>query len=160
MIIALKIRGYSGQGFGSGFIKWFTFAGKEGAAHVSLVFVFRGGEEEEFEAIQGAGVIRHPPTAGKSFREFVVPVTEMQMLNAHILACSLVGCGYDWKGIWGFLRRKKAHDLLKWFCSELVSYILYKIGYPLSRRKPYQETPASICDTLRIEEVADSSGVA
>lgn len=147
-MIKLYVRGYNGQGFGSGFIRWFTFGTY---SHVSLRFVIDG-IDEEIESIQGSGVIRHKPYSHdeKSFDEFVVPCSDVQVLDAHINVLSLIGSKYDLAGIWGFMRRKNNHDPYKWFCSELVAYALYKIGYPISRREPYRETPTSVMESLRI----------
>jgi len=141
------IRGYEGAGFGSGFIKRFTFGRY---SHVSLVFDM-GYAVEEIEAIQGAGVIRHPPYTHdeKVFDEMYVPLTQEQVIEAHMTAGSLVSARYDWAGIWGFMRRKKAHNPERWFCSELCAYVLLKAGYPLSRREPYRETPSSCMESLR-----------
>lgn len=144
----LYVRGYNGQGFGSGFIRWFTF-GKY--SHVSLRFDM-GDYEEEIEAIQGRGVVRHAPYTHdeKDFEEMVVPISDTQSIEAHIIAASLVGSKYDWKGIYGFVVRKKRHSPEKWSCQEIVAYVLLKVGYPLSRREPYRETPTSIMESFRI----------
>ena len=144
------VRGYKGAGFGSWFIKKFTFGEY---SHVSMVFQI-GHVYEEIEAIQGRGVIRHEPYAydEKDFDELTVPLTEEQVLTAHIEACSLVGSAYDWKGVFGFVVRKTKHNIFKWFCSEADAYVLYKANYPLSRREPYRETPSSVMESLRLLE--------
>jgi len=146
-ITKVEVRGYKGVGAGSGFIKWFTFSLNE-VTHVSIVFYFSDGQVVEIEAIQGKGVIIHRPTVGKEFIVRVADLSEQQSWEAYQLAQSLIGSDYDWKGIWGFVRRKKKHDEFKWFCSELVAYILWRVGLPLSRRKPFQETPATVTDSL------------
>lgn len=146
--ISLSVRGYKGQGFGSGFIKRFTFGEY---SHVSLVFRMHG-REEEFESIQGKGVITHPPHSAedKEFVELAVPMNEEQVVNAHITAMSLLGAKYDWAGVWGFVRRKKRHSPDKWFCSEYVGYVLFKSTYPVSRREPYRETPSTVMESYQI----------
>ena len=150
------VRAYNGQGFGSGFIKRFTFGD---FSHVSLVFEICE-TYEEIESIQGKGVIRHRPYShkDKDFVEFQVPLTEEQVFTAHIEACTLVGASYDYKGIWGFMVRKDRHSKDRFFCSEFVAYVLLKCGYPLSRREPYRETPTSIAETLRIFAPVEESG--
>ena len=145
----LLVRGYNGQGFGSGFIRWFTFGSY---SHVSLVF--EGHDSDlEVEAIQGKGVIYHAPHGHeeKSFDEFVVDLTDEQITTAKCVALGLEGAEYDWKGIWGFLRKKKRHSEEKWFCSELVAYALWKAGRPVSRREPWRETPTSVCESFVLE---------
>lgn len=144
----MYVRGYNGQGFGSGFIRWFTFGNY---SHVSMVFHDHD-EHVEVESIQGEGVIRHDPYKlnEKDFDEFVVPISELQAIDAKIIACGLLGAKYDWQGIWGFLRKKKRHSEEKWFCSEIVAYVLYKVGHPLSRREPYRETPTSVMESFQI----------
>lgn len=143
----LFVRGYDGQGFGSGAIKWFTFGD---ISHVSLVFEFTDGSEEEFESIQGKGVCNHLPTTGKRFQLFSVPLTVDQIETAYENTLVIHG-KYDWAGIWGFMVRKRRHSPSKWFCSEYVAYVLWKAGYALSRRDPYRETPSSVCESLRIK---------
>jgi len=143
------LRGYNGQGFGSDFIKRFTFGSY---SHVSLVFDMGNGRVEEIEALQGKGVVRHAPNSADEFvfDEMMVPLTQEQVLEAHECAGSLVGDGYDWLGVFGFIRRKKMHNPDKWFCSELCAYVLYKCGYPLSRRDPYRETPTTCMESMRV----------
>ena len=145
----LLVRGYKGEGFGSGFIKRFTFGNY---SHVSFVFDLND-MVEEIEAIQGKGVIRHKPKEDAAFDELVVSLTEEQILDAHIWAVGLLDAKYDWKGIWGFMRRKNKHNIDKWFCSELVAYVLMKVGHPLSRREPYRETPTSVMESLELKEL-------
>lgn len=145
------VRGYNGQGFGSGFIRRFTFGS---FSHVSLVFEICD-TYEEIEAMQGKGVIYHTPYTHdeKDFVEYKAPLSEEQILCAHIDARSLVGSAYDWKGIWGFVRRKNKHNAYKWFCSEFVAYVLLKAGYPLSRKEPYRMTPSDVMESLRVHEI-------
>ena len=150
------VRGYKGAGFGAGFIKWFTFSK---FSHVSLVFDM-GHDVHEIEAIQGKGVVRHAPHSIKDldFVEYNVPLSHDQILIAHQEATELLDSDYDWSGVWGFVQRKKKHNKFKWFCSELVAYVLFKAGYMLSRRKPFQETPATVCDSKRLDDPVMESG--
>lgn len=150
----LYVRGYRGAGFGSKFIKWFTFGE---FSHVSLVFDFKD-VQHEIEAIQGRGVICHPPNKEGDFADLVAPLSEEQILTAHMIAAGYVGADYDWKGIYGFLVRKKRNSEFKWFCSELVAYVLYTAGYRLSRRHPYQETPSTVMQSLRLLEPSSEVG--
>lgn len=145
------VRGYNGHGFGSGFIRRFTFGNY---SHVSLVFEWKDGMREEIEAIQGDGVIKHAPwkEGEKDFDELVATLTLEQALDLFDVVSGLIGSSYDWKGIWGMFRRKNKHNPDKWFCSELVAYGLYKAGYPLSRREPYRETPTSVMESFRLVE--------
>jgi uncharacterized protein YycO len=146
--ISCHVRGYKGQGFGSGFIRRFTFGEY---SHVSFVFDL-GHKVEEVESIQGKGLIAHPPITDKAFDEFFVPLSYEQIVEAHSIACSLIGAKYDWRGVINFVRRKKTHNPDKWFCSELVAFVLHKVGYDVSRREPYRETPSSVCESLRLED--------
>jgi len=154
--ISVRVRKYSGTGFGSGFIKWFTFAGKEGASHVSLIFKFSNGIEMEYESIQEQGVVNHQPREG-AFTEYDVPLSAEQVETAYFVASTIHG-DYDWKGIWGFIVKKKRQNEFKWFCSEYVAYVLYQVEYRLSRRDPYRETPQTVCDSLRLLESPDQTG--
>lgn len=156
--VRLIIRGYTGHGFASGLIKWFTF-GK--ISHISGVFEFADHAPEEFESIQGKGVCHHAPTEGKAFFAFKVPLTQEQLDDVYFLALQIKG-KYDWMGIWGFMRRKRIHNPLAWFCSEYWAYLLWKVKFPISRREPYRETPSSVCESLQIwrsEQDEDPNGV-
>ena len=150
IMMSLKVRGYTGTGFGSSFITWWT---RSSTSHVSLVFDIGHGEEE-IEAIQGKGVVSHKPYTHdeKTFAEWIVPLTYEQVLDAHILATSLIGAKYDWKAIFSFIQHRKKHSPDKWTCAEFDAYVLMKSGYALSRRKPYLETPSSIVESLRLVE--------
>lgn len=147
-IKSVRIRGYNGHGFGSSFIRRFTFGNY---SHVSIVFDTNHGEEE-YESIQGRGVIVHAPYTReeKDFVELLVPINEEQRILAHITAMEMLGSSYDWLGIWGFMVRKDRHSKDRWFCSEYVAYCLLKAGYALSRREPYRETPDSVMMSYRL----------
>ena len=147
-MINVKVRAYTGQGFGSGFIQKFT---RGQASHVSLVFDM-GHTVHEIEAIQGKGVICHAPhsASSKTYFELAVPLSYEQVIDAHAMAIDLVGARYDWKGVFSFALHRKKHNKKKWFCSELVAYVLLKVGYDVSRREPYKETPASVVESLRL----------
>ena len=155
-MINVKVRGYTGQGWGSGLIQWFT---RSKVSHVSLVFHL-GHIVDEIEAIQGKGVVRHTPytPSEKEFIEFDLPLTYEQVLEAHELACSLVGAKYDWKCIRSFVQHRKKHSLDKWICSEIVAYVLLKAGYPISRKEPFLENPSSVTDSLRLLEPVKQVG--
>jgi hypothetical protein len=152
----LFVRGYKGQGFGSGFIKWFT---RSEYSHVSLVFHMHG-EPQEIEAIQGRGVIAHAPhkACHKEFVEYAVPISNEQIVDVHISAMSLIGAKYDWRGVFSFILHRKKHSLDHFFCSEFDAYTLLKGRYPLSRREPYKETPDSIMQSFRLIAPADEMG--
>jgi uncharacterized protein YycO len=147
-MIKVCVRGYTGQGAGS---KWIQKWTRSNTSHVSLVFHI-GGDVQEIESLQFKGTVSHKPHSSKkkTFIEYDVPLTYEQAFEARELALSLVGARYDWKAIWGFARHRKTHSLDRWFCSELVAYCLLKAGYPLSRREPFLETPATVCESLRL----------
>ncbi len=147
----VKVRGYEGAGWGSPIIRWFT---RSPYTHVSLIFS-TGGCEEEFESIQGKGVIRHLPHlfSKKKWVEWTLPLTYEQVLDAHEMAASLVGAKYDWQAIRAFVLHRRKHSLDKWICSEYVAYVLSKAGYPISRLQPFMESPATICASLRLVSV-------
>jgi len=146
------VRGYKGAGFGSGFIKKFT---RSKYSHVSMVFDM-GHDIVEVESIQGKGVIRHKPYTSeeKDFDVLYAPLTEEQIIEAYTLACSLEGASYDWSGVFSFLLHRTKHTLDKFFCSELNAYVLYKAGYPLSRKAPYKLSPDDVMASLRLIEWA------
>ena len=148
--------GYKGAGFGGGLIKWFTFGG---FSHVSLVFEGTAEELEiepvspsnlpvrvEIDAIQGRGVTRRLFGAITGKRDvFAVDCSSGVAMKIYKTACALVGCGYDWAGIYGFLRRKKRENPYKWFCSELVAHCLKKHNIVLLNLPPWKQSPVMIC---------------
>lgn len=140
----IYVIGYKGRGFGSSFIKWFTFSDY---SHVSLVF-----DGVEYEALQKKGVIKHEYKQNKDSDEFYVEVTPDEYDEALRVAESMVGAKYDWKGIWGFVARRDRHSKGKWFCSEAVAYTLHKANKPLSRREPYRHRPDDVCMSYVLHE--------
>jgi hypothetical protein len=152
----LFVRGYRGQGYGSGAIKWFT---RSQYSHVSLVF-FMHGVWEEIEAIQGKGVISHKPHSArrKDFAEYSVPASEEQIISIHIGSRSVLGAKYDWQGVFSFLLHRTKHTLNKFFCSEFVAYQLLKGGYKLSRRVPYKQSPDLVMESLMLVEPVTEIG--
>ena len=143
------VRGYNGsRGFGSKFIRWFNFSE---FSHTSFVFRKNShkSQDTEVESIQGSGVVCHIPNDG-DFEELLIPISEEQAEKLYFSALDLVGAEYDWRGIIGFILRRNVHSPFKWTCSEFVSHRLLKLGYPLSRREPYRETPSSVMESLRL----------
>ena len=150
------VRGYKGTGVFSKFIMWFT---RGEYSHNSLVFM-DGTTYTEIESIEGKGVIQHPPHSTHNFDELVAPLTWEQAETAYLTAKGLVGGGYDKLGVFGFLIHKKIHNPLNWFCAEFDAFVLWKAGYPLSRREPYRETPASVMESLRLVDPVKQQGAA
>ena len=154
--ILVYVRGYRGTTFFSKAIRWIT---RGEYTHNSLVFI-NGRHCVELEAIEGKGVIKHYPNSPEThdFDEYTAPLDWEQSESAYLLPNELLGSGYDKLGIIGFLIHKKVHNPFKYFCSEYVAYILWKAGYPLSRREPYRDTPASVCESLRLLERVEPVG--
>ncbi len=132
------VAGYLAAGFGGGLIKWFTFGPY---SHVSLLFA-DGERIEEFESIQGQGVHARAFTPRAKKRElFTFPQTEAQARCIHDEARRLLGCKYDWAGIWGFMRRRKRENPDKWFCSEYVAQCLAGGGVVAQNLPPWKQSP-------------------
>jgi len=148
------VRGYKNDGFGAGFIKWFTLSCY---SHVSFVFNLDG-KPVEIEAMQGKGVHKMHPREHSTFDEFVVPLTVDQQRALWDLCEAKVGADYDWLGCWSFVRRKNRNNPNKMFCSELIADGLRAVGYPLSRREPWRESPSTICESLRLLAYAKEEG--
>jgi len=146
----VRVRGYSGLGFGAKIIRWFTFGEY---SHVSFLFRFSDGSSEEIEAIQGGGVHSVEPRMDFDV-SLIVPVGKeaATAIYKRAKAMSEAGLKYDWTGIWGFFRRAKRHNPNKWFCSEFIAWVCKQEGYPLSRREPYREAPSAIMETYRLVE--------
>ena len=150
------VRGYRGNSFFSKAIRWIT---RGSYTHVSLVFV-NGYHTVEVEALEGRGVIKHFPNTAElyDFDEYVAPLDWEQAENTYLYAMELVGAEYDRKGVIGFLLHHKKHSMDKWFCAEYVAYVLYKAGYPLSRREPYREHPSSVMESFRLLAPVEQTG--
>lgn len=147
-MICVKVRAYTGQGAGS---KWIQKWTRSNTSHVSLVF-HMGHSVQEVEALQFKGVVVHAPHSkkDKTFVEYSVPLSYEQVMEARELALSFEGAKYDWQGILGFVKHRKKHSLNKFFCSELVAYVLLKVGYAVSRREPFLESPATVSESFRL----------
>lgn len=141
------IAGYKGAGFAGGLIRWFTFGTY---SHVS--FIFDDGEQQhELDALQGRGVtMRNTLGTLGEFDLFEAPCTPFDGERIFETATALLGLEYDWPGIWGFMRRKKRHNPSKWFCSELVAYVLETCGILLMRLPSWKLTPTHVCASTRI----------
>lgn len=149
----LYIAGYKGAGFGGGLIKWFTFGGY---SHVSLVFVGSAMGNLEIDALQGKGVSCRVDGQIKNPRDlFEVSADADRVQSIYATAQTLCGRKYDWRGIYGFLRRKKRENPNKWFCSELVAHCLKENGIELLRLPAWKQTPVMVCSSLQIKPVKE-----
>lgn len=146
----IQIAGYKGKGTGGAFIKRFTF-GKY--SHVSLVFTHDDGYVEEIESIQGEGVHSKIFSMDENPDMFYVPCTKKQAHDVYREATRLVGCKYDWAGIWGFVTRKKKENPDKWFCSELVAHCLKEADIVLHNLPAWKQSPVLTCASVRIVRV-------
>jgi hypothetical protein len=113
---------YSGISTQSRVIKRFTFAGNKGASHVSVV---NTDTMKELEAWHKGGVLPpheihslHTPGTPVNLYKINATVEQQEELWKNFL--NLVGSKYDWKGIFGLLRRRDSHDKNKVFCSEAL----------------------------------------
>jgi hypothetical protein len=124
-------------------IKWFTFGGY---SHVSLVFDHGKHDLEEIDALQGRGVTsRAFGELANEYDLFSIECPHVVALKIHAEARQLLGCKYDWSGIWGFLRRKKRENPDKWFCSELVAHVLSIAGRNPLRLPAWKISPVMLC---------------
>lgn len=146
----IYVCGYNNAGAGGRFIKWFSFGRY---THVSLLFVKDNLASFEIESIQGAGVRRVSRGDDYPCDRYFVDCTPEQAATILHTAESLIGCKYDWSGIYGFLRRKKRENPKKWFCSELVAYCLYKAGIILMRLPAWKQSPVMVCSSVAIKQV-------
>jgi len=144
------VKGYNGAGFGSGFIKRFTFSLNPPTSHVSNVYEIDG-EFIEYQSVQGKGVYKrlfdNLNGRGKLYFKDVSDENFELMLAA---AESVLGAKYDWKGIWGFIRRRIKEVADKWFCSEYTAWQFHKGSNRLSRKKAFQHTPSDVVTSMVI----------
>lgn len=145
----LYVAGYRGKGFGGALIKRFTFGDY---SHVSFVFEYPDGALEEIESIQGKGVHSQEFEKTDKCDLFLVECTDEQIEAVYDAANSLIGCKYDWTGIWGFFVRKKRENPNKWFCSELVSHCLAQAGIILQNLPSFKQNPVIVCASTVIKK--------
>ena len=138
--------------FPSKFIQWFTW-GKYSHSAWSFCEIEAGmlvGDISEYEAWAGKGVV-HVPAIGlnhtKGTRidlyDLKAKLNNKEASEGLTFLTEQIGKGYDYKGILGFILRKKSlHNPYDWFCSELVFAFLLKCGrFLLHGIKPYQVSP-------------------
>lgn len=126
-------------------IDWFTNG--ENTSHVSLVFPRRMSDWSyvlwEVEADSKEGVIGHKHSVWKREGEYrYVDLYEYEYRILLATALGMVGKQYDKPGILGFVTRTRREDPNRWFCSELVAYIMRKAGHQLSYKPSWKVTPA------------------
>jgi len=149
----VQVVGWSGKGAGSGVIKRMT-RGKY--SHVSLrfkdiekevrdlirdKFAIHLTSDHEIESIQFKGVIHHSFEGGDNCTLFNFEQTPEQSLGILKTAIGLLGKKYDWRGIGGFVTRRRKHNEDKWFCSELASHCLMMSGVVLLHWPPFMQSP-------------------
>ena len=138
--------------FPSKIIEWFTW-GKYSHSAWSFCEIEDGklvGDTSEYEAWAGKGVV-HVPEIGANHTkgtridlyQLATPLDNADANKGLKFLSDQLGKGYDYKGILGFLLRKKSmHNPNDWFCSELVFAFLQKCGrFVLNEVEPYQVNP-------------------
>ena len=146
---------YQGKSFfPSKFIIWFTWSNNK-YSHSAWSFCEIDGSRlvgdiSEYEAWAGKGVV-HVPEIGLNHTKGtridlyeLTPELSNDDANEGLKFLSeQIGKKYDYKGILGFLLRKKnMHNPDAWFCSELVFAFLRKCGrFVLNEVEPYQVNP-------------------
>jgi hypothetical protein len=160
-----QVVAYSGRGAGSKLIKWGT---RGRFSHLSLRFLeiekpirdmvfdkfaLRIAPDYEVESLQFKGVIGHSFERQDNQVVFNFKHDEAQAWVILRTAINLLGSGYDYRGIGGFLSRRSKHNPSKFFCSELVAYCLIKAGIVLLWLPPFKQAPnTTVSSTLLLEE--------
>ena len=153
----VQLIGHNGKGRGSKIIMFFT---RGRISHVSLRFLFAPTilirwlkdkydidwtEDHEIESIQGKGVHHQPFVPSDNQTWFDVDCDPEQARIIITTAIELLGCKYDWPGIFGFASRRNVHSKIKWFCSELVAWCLLKAGIRLLWMDCHKQSPTMTC---------------
>ena len=113
---------------------------------VSLVFMDRF-SKEEFISLQKLGVIQRDPDQSSTYSEFLVQLTDNQILDAYIESKVLSeGCFKNRKD----LSFKSSYN--SFGNAEFVSHVLKSCGLVISKDSPY-DTPSSICKYYGLTEV-------
>lgn len=151
-LMRVYVAGYKGAGAAGGLIRWYTFGGY---SHVSLVFDHGEAGVEEIDAMQLRGV------TSRVFGElagavdlFHVPCGEQRAAVVYAAARELLGMGYDWTGLWSFLRRRKRENPNRWFCSELVAWCLLQAGIVLQRLPVWKHSPVLVCASVTLRRAS------
>ena len=138
--------------FPSKIIQWFCW-GKYSHSAWSFCELDGGrlvGDISEYEAWAGKGVVHvpriganHTPGTRIDVYELTPALSSEDANNGLKFLSEQLGKGYDYKGILGFLLRKKSmHNPNDWFCSELVFAFLNKCKrFLLNEVRPYQVSP-------------------
>lgn len=149
----VQVGGYKGRGAGGKAIKWFS---NGGYSHVSLVFTHDDELREEIESIQFKGVhTQEFNPDGEECDLFDVLCSDEQAYRIYESARELIGCKYDWGGIWGLVRRRRRENMKKWFCSELVAHCLKEGGVILHNLPAWKQIPVITCASVRITKAKD-----
>ena len=119
----------------------------------------------EYEAWMDGGVVynehwgdRHTAGTVVDLYDFVKPLTvEETRLLEEFLKKQLCKA-YDWTGVFGFLWLVRLcggghHNLLKWFCFELIAAACRDIGRALSNLEPWQMSGKDFKGSLQIHYV-------
>jgi hypothetical protein len=129
---------HNGRGRGSKLITRMT---RGEVSHVSLRFR-HGGMDTEIESIQGRGVHEQVFKPSTNQAWFWFEQTPAQAQAIYDFCRGAVGAKYDWKGIWGFVRRRDIEHPDKWFCSELASEALLQAGIRLLWIPTFKQSPS------------------
>lgn len=115
-------------------------------SHVSILLP----DGAHIEALQWKGVLWHPvftADADEQIDFFPISLTDQQVDTIRRLARPEIGCGYDWWAILAFLTRQrwKAPSPTRWFCAELIAYLLEGCGLRLLRdTRPWELSPVEL----------------
>jgi len=142
---SLVIAFYRGRSLVSWLIQRFTWG------PISHVAIWEPLTNMVYEAWHRGGVVRR-----HSFDEGHTPGTHVELYAVRDMSHSValevfhyldtqVGKKYDFRGIWGFMVRRRRQNPDKWFCSELVMEALRKVKiFPLDRIWPHQVSPSAL----------------
>jgi hypothetical protein len=127
--------------------------------HVSMVFELEDGTLKGFQSNSKHGVhffsVRSlwDGGAGDEVDVFLVPCTAAQARRMLLAAHSVDGAGYDFTGIWGFVRRAKRENPDKWFCSEVASWVCAQGEVLLQRLPFFKQSPVLVCASVILDRV-------
>ena len=89
-------------------------------------------------------LIGHDPKTRVDLFEYVVPLTEFQILVALSFARAQAGDPYDWRGCLSFVLRRRMQRDGAWFCSELVAESMLRAGRPIYNCDPWKVSPGMV----------------
>jgi len=146
---------YSGKG---GISQLIRFQTRSEYSHASLLFpdgaVIESWQGSAKKLFRNSGVREVHLTSTEGITAFSLPgLTQEDAIKLRALAMGKVGCDYDYLSVFRFVSRVRPHENDKWFCSELVCYLLLKVHFQILNLAPARTSPGHIAWSPNIQKI-------